>query len=44
VIGLFAMTALLAIAVIIAVSGEVTGQTLSWFIGFSMTQGAVGSS
>jgi glutaredoxin len=36
VIALFAMTALLAIAVSFAVSGTVTVQTLSWFIGFSM--------
>ena len=36
VIALFAMTALLSIAVSFAVSGEMTGRTLSWFIGFSM--------
>jgi glutaredoxin len=36
VVALFAMTALLAIAVSIGVSGTVTTQTLSWFIGFSM--------
>jgi hypothetical protein len=30
------MTALLAIAASVAVSGAVTSQTLSWFIGFSM--------
>jgi glutaredoxin len=36
VIALFAMTALLAIAVSIGVSGTLTTRTLSWFIGFSM--------
>jgi glutaredoxin len=36
VIALFVMTALLAIAVSIGVSGGVTIRTVSWFIGFSM--------
>jgi glutaredoxin len=36
VIALFAMTALLAIAVSFAASGAVTSRTLQWFIGFSM--------